>query len=567
LQLDVLDIEAAAAFLLRRTEGYRRARADDRAKAREIAAELGGVALALEQAGACIAARGATFAQYQEHWRDSQQSLLADGESTLSGPDLALAVTWHATLPQLTSPGRRLLARLAWLAEAPFPDFLLDVASPGTESENLHEACENLVAYGLVTRDAAGRLFTVHPVIQEMTRRSLVDDPRRFSLLEALHWMDCALAAEFDAVGARERTVSLARHALAVTNHAEAVEFPQLSSNVVHRLGRLFCAHALYAEAEQLFRRALAVDEKTLGPDHAAIGVDLNDLAQLLCDTNRYAEAEPLMRRGLALGERHEGPRHPNIATRLSGLAKLFYFTGRLAEAEPLMRRALSIDEKNVGPNHPKVAHRLNDLAQLLQDTGRHAEAESLMRRALALGETNFGPDHIKVASYLNNLAQLLTITKRFAEAEPLLGRALAIAETHTGAQPDALVTSLTNLAALLLDTGRLDEAEPLYRRALAIQEGVLEPDHPDIGLALHNLGRFLEEARRRPEAEPMMRRAVGILAKFERSAGHKHRQFATVLGCYVDLLHRMGKSDAETNEALRTILPAAVNPGSAARH
>ena len=55
LQLDVLEEVLATAFLLDRTRDDRVRSADDFAQAREIARELGGLALGLEQAGAYIA--------------------------------------------------------------------------------------------------------------------------------------------------------------------------------------------------------------------------------------------------------------------------------------------------------------------------------------------------------------------------------------------------------------------------------------------------------------------------------------------------------------------------------
>ena len=58
-------------------------------------------------------------------------------------------------------------------------------------------------------------------------------------------------------------------------------------------------------------RRALAIDEKSYGPEHPDVARDLNNLAQLLQATNRLGEAEPLMRRALAIDEKSFGPEHP----------------------------------------------------------------------------------------------------------------------------------------------------------------------------------------------------------------------------------------------------------------
>jgi hypothetical protein len=63
-----------------------------------------------------------------------------------------------------------------------------------------------------------------------------------------------------------------------------------------------------------------------------------------------------LIHRALAIDEKSLGPEHPNVAIRLGNLAQLLQATNRLTEAEPLMRRALAIDEKSFGAEHPKVA-------------------------------------------------------------------------------------------------------------------------------------------------------------------------------------------------------------------
>ena len=152
-------------------------------------------------------------------------------------------------------------------------------------------------------------------------------------------------------------------------------------------------------EAEPLYRRALAIDEASYGPDHPNVAIRLNNLAGLLQDTNRLGEAEPLFRRALAIDEASHGPDHPNVAIRLNNLAGLLQDTNRLAEAEPLYRRALAIDEASYGPDHPDVATGLNNLAGLLQATNRLGEAEPLYRRALAIDEASYGPDHPEVAT------------------------------------------------------------------------------------------------------------------------------------------------------------------------
>ena len=77
-----------------------------------------------------------------------------------------------------------------------------------------------------------------------------------------------------------------------------------------------------------------------LGPDHPDTASSLNNLAGLYRAQGRYAEAEPLYRRALAIREAVLGPDHPDTASSLNNLAGLFRAQGRYGEAEPLLRRA-----------------------------------------------------------------------------------------------------------------------------------------------------------------------------------------------------------------------------------
>jgi hypothetical protein len=102
-------------------------------------------------------------------------------------------------------------------------------------------------------------------------------------------------------------------------------------------------------------RRALAIDEASLGADHPTVAIHLSNLARLMQDTNRLAEAEPLIRRAVAIDEASLGADHPNVATDLINLASLLYTTDRTGEAEPLIRCAVVIYlsfERQTGHTH-----------------------------------------------------------------------------------------------------------------------------------------------------------------------------------------------------------------------
>jgi tetratricopeptide (TPR) repeat protein len=310
-----------------------------------------------------------TFAQYLEQWRAERDEVLKWFDETVTGYKYPVAATWQTSVVQLSGQGRRLLERLAWLAPEKVPESLLDVPIPGANAENLREAYSDLAGYSLVTRDAEGPFFLVHRLVQEVTRRSLASEARQQSLIEAVGWINAAFTGS--PVDIRNWPIldPLAPHALAVTAHADAADISEPTALLMNQLGLMLAAKALHAEAEPLMRRALAIDEKSLGPDHPNVAIRVNNLASLLQDTNRLAEAEPLMRRALVIDEKSFGPDHPSVAIDLNNLALLLQATNRLAEAEPLMRRAVAMAVMSTiqtGYRHPRLDSRLAAYKDLL---------------------------------------------------------------------------------------------------------------------------------------------------------------------------------------------------------
>jgi hypothetical protein len=197
LDVPVLDPEVAAGFLVNRTGDA------DRAAARELAVELGGLPLALEQAAAYLQATGITLARYLPLFRARQADLLARGQA--AGHPLDVAATLGLALSRLAgeAPAAAGLVRLlALLAPEPVPLTLLlageqaagllsrEVAAEvGPVLGDLVAAGDAVIAlrrYSLVTAAGDGRVL-VHRLVQAITRAQL-------SAEEAGQWEQAAAA-------------------------------------------------------------------------------------------------------------------------------------------------------------------------------------------------------------------------------------------------------------------------------------------------------------------------------------------------------------------------------------
>ena len=160
-------------------------------------------------------------------------------------------------------------------------------------------------------------------------------------------------------------------------------------------------------EAEALLRRALALCEQSLGPQHPQTVDAQTELARLLARQGQAAEAEALLRRALAAREAVYGGEHPKVSDVLGTLAAVLVRQGQAAEAEALLRRALAVCEKALAPRHPKTVQALDGLTLLLLSQGRYREAEPLVRRVLAIAEKVLGPQHARVQELREILTQL----------------------------------------------------------------------------------------------------------------------------------------------------------------
>jgi hypothetical protein len=180
LGVPVLGTEAAAGFMVSRTGD------PDEQASTELAAELGGLPLALEQAAAYIQASGDTLAGYLALFRQRRPDMLARGGPT--GYSKTVATTWRLAFEHLqrAEPGAvGLLRLLANCAPEAIPLHLLLQPHPGLGDSfgpdvapvlaplledplAAKDAIGALRRYSLISPSAEG-LVTVHRLVQAVT--------------------------------------------------------------------------------------------------------------------------------------------------------------------------------------------------------------------------------------------------------------------------------------------------------------------------------------------------------------------------------------------------------------
>jgi tetratricopeptide (TPR) repeat protein len=335
LELDVLDEDAAVEYLLEDTEGKRHKTGTDENEARELAARLEQLAVALEQAASWIRCNRSTLAAYRAKFDQNFEEVAGwHDEMTMDYPE-SVAAAWVTTVNALTEPARTLLNALSWLASDPIPAFVF-------ESEQ--SAVAELADYSMIKWDGKSGTIQVHRLVQEITRSRLGDESRRATIEAALAAVNAAAPTDSDDVRTWPVWDPLRPHVSALVAHADQHAITDPTTRLIACLASLLHTKALHAEAEPLYRRALEIDEQSYGPGHPKVATRLNNLAQLLKATNRLEEAEPLMRRHVEIFRKFgeaTGHEHPHWRAALQNYLGLLAEMG-LSEEEA-ERKVLSV--------------------------------------------------------------------------------------------------------------------------------------------------------------------------------------------------------------------------------
>lgn len=178
------------------------------------------------------------------------------------------------------------------------------------------------------------------------------------------------------------RVADAERLLLAAAKHIETIsrDDPRLA-NTLNDLGVLYGMQNRDIEAEPLFERALAINEKSFGRQHPSVILTLQNLSVIYASQNKFAEADRAAREGLEIGLELFGVYHPRIGSICRTVATVYTLEGKYEEAEGFAERSIVILENTLGERHPETAQSLEMMIKLMWTTHREREAQILEAR------------------------------------------------------------------------------------------------------------------------------------------------------------------------------------------
>ncbi|CAK9221317.1 unnamed protein product [Sphagnum troendelagicum] len=311
----------------------------------------------------------------------------------------------------------------------------------------------------------------------------------------------------------------------------------------------LLKAASTYSELEdnekaiELYNRAIAIIQKTLGPEHESLAVPLTNLAYLVLEEGGVEESELAMLRALGILEREVGAHDRRVGEATCALARIKAAKGQVSAAVNLYQKGLQIMEdcNDVGEDYTTVEIVRSDFATLLDELERNEEAQELWHANLQVKEKLLGSNDLQLAVHLQSLAASYAASEKYDKCEPLLQRSLDLLLANLGPNAPELCSPLDGLATALLHLGRPSEAEPLARQALRICEAAHGSNSIATGDACHCLASIVHTLGESEEALELIYRVLEIQER-ELLPGSDRFELVPTLELLIKLLEGLGR-------------------------
>ena len=97
-----------------------------------------------------------------------------------------------------------------------------------------------------------------------------------------------------------------------------------------------------------------------------------------------FANAQEMYEQATAINEKTHGPEHPDTASSISGSALVLKDMGQLDAALGKYNQVLRIQEKTLGRNHLEVANTQNNIGEVFRQQAKYPEALEMFQKSLA---------------------------------------------------------------------------------------------------------------------------------------------------------------------------------------
>ncbi|KAK5684545.1 hypothetical protein LTS10_004415 [Elasticomyces elasticus] len=331
----------------------------------KILEKLGGLPLALVQAGAYLRQTNMSIVEYLEYYDRTWTTLMEFQYPLQDYREESVLTTWNMSYERVRAVYPQAAALLDQWAFLYAGDVWYELATSSRSAMSVamdeltfHHSLGVLSDYSLVDADTEGTGFSIHPVVHAWCLHNVTGADMREKLCDrALVLIASMISPHRGDVNQWNKGGRLVPHArAAAAKHLEGTEKEQFN-DCLKPIAYLLSEWDGPAEVEALYLRGLGRYIEAFGSEHMCTIYMLNRLGNLYSDHGKMKEAEEMYVRALGGQAGAWEARHmPNSLTLIiiSNLGRLYAAQGRSKKAEEIYLRMLKRgEETTLAPGNP----------------------------------------------------------------------------------------------------------------------------------------------------------------------------------------------------------------------
>jgi hypothetical protein len=398
--LKVLNMaEEEAASLLLKSASFDSMSDHDSNLARKLASELGGIPLALDQAGAYMLTSQLGIADYLELYTKHKHELMSNPEfKGASDYDRTTYGTWDISMQKIEKMAEednrqealaaqsaiRILRTFAFLDHANIPLQLFKNAAENYMKRNVDEEAKSnlplsirlldhqtlflsdkgvweslkfltgiqvLISFSLI--EAHSQLYSMHLLVHGWNRHRVPNEEIINLYHKARALLSCSVDLDYS-IDNYAYCKLLAPHVRSNDLHASELELESTYyEDEYERFSLVFHHVGSWDEAEKLQVDVMNARKTKLGSDHPDTLTSMANLASTYRNQGRWDEAEKLQVDVMNARKTKLGSDHPHTLTSMANLASTYWNQGRWDEAEKLQVDVMNARKTKLGSDHP----------------------------------------------------------------------------------------------------------------------------------------------------------------------------------------------------------------------
>ena len=297
-------------------------------------------------------------------------------------------------------------------------------------------------------------------------------------------------------VSDHRNALACGRNLLAIyREHVDTVQEGELSI----ALAQIYLSQSMYAEAKELYERAITIMQKT--GNRKGEGIAYGGLGAAFLSLGKYVKAKENSEKSLEISM--ETGEKAGEASCYGNLGSVFQSLGEYVKAKEYCEKALAISME-VG-DREREATCYGNLGTAFQSLGEYVKAKEYYEKALAIS-MEVG-DREREATWYGNLGTVFQSLGEYVKAKEYYEKALAISMETGDRKGEAICYE--NLASVFESLGEYVKAKEYNERALGISLQI--GDRACEGTCYGNLGNVFQSLGEYVKAKEYYEKALAI--------------------------------------------------------